>query len=237
MLPTNDSPRESLVKTDLFKIFHPCNGLTDFFESKRSIGCIKDHETNLISMKYIAKLTVVLTTYIALVILIPAINAQQLPPSSSAVASPMPGSAAESSASARKSVSQQASVASVPKQNAADKPLSNRDLLLVLGLLLPTMLGSLGLYAMVIVIVKLFVAAREREWKLTHEKIRLMIENGLPVPPELFLKIVKPRNHLISGVVLIAVGVGFVLSFGWWIPLLLGIGYFVWKTQVAEKEV
>jgi len=89
---------------------------------------------------------------------------------------------------------------------------------------------------------------RERKRQLTYGIIRLMIEKGVPVPPELFL---NPRNNLRRGVVLCGGGVGFLIlsmitfftgtrdEFEFWligvIPLLMGISYIiVWKLQDGE---
>jgi hypothetical protein len=110
----------------------------------------------------------------------------------------------------------------------------------------------IGFFIMVGVIVWVNVSARERQRRITHETIRLMIEKGLPVPPELFIdrkvadqRIVRPNRDLRRGIVLIAAGIGVVAFFGvdhshiWalgLIPLLMGVGYIiVWKIDRSQK--
>lgn len=83
---------------------------------------------------------------------------------------------------------------------------------------------------------------------MTHETIRLMIEKGQPVPPELFLnpKIARPRNDMRRGVILIAIGIGISVFFlsnhqsAWplgLIPTLMGVGYLiVWKAESSQRN-
>jgi len=110
------------------------------------------------------------------------------------------------------------------------------------------LLVPLGFFAMVATVVGLVFSARERQRRLTHETIRLMIEKGQPVPPELFLdpKIAKPRNDLRRGVLLISAGIGIAIFFlthhdrAWSlgvIPLVVGVGYIIiWKIQGGQKN-
>ena len=196
-------------------------------------------------MKYIAKITVILIASIAL--FIPVINAQTPLPSPPAVASPIPSAAADAGTSAGTNISPESSVAPAPKkQNVDNQSFSSYGPML--ALFLPMMVETLGFITMVIVIVWLNVAAGERRGKRTHETIRLMIEKGQPVPPELFLdpKFARPRNDLRRGVAWIAAGTGIMGAFlasnnHFWslglIPLLMGIGYIVvWKIQGGEKK-
>ena len=197
-------------------------------------------------MKHLAILTVILTAFIALVI--PITNGQT-PPSSSP---PIPSAATEASASP------EASVAPAAKQNTAsssdidglkakkEAPKNSRTMG-GLFVLLNSNLVPLSPYIAAAVIVWLIVAAKMARRKLTHETIRLMIEKGQPIPPELFLDPKKPHNDLRTGVVLIAVGIGIMafyhashidnVSTLGLIPLLMGIGYIVvWKIQGSEKN-
>jgi len=110
------------------------------------------------------------------------------------------------------------------------------------------MIAQLGLFAMIVAIVWLSVFARERQRRIAHETIRLMIEKGQPVPSELFLdpKIARPRNDLHRGVVFVSAGIGIIAFFSidhshFWalglIPLLMGVGYIiVWKIQGSPKN-
>jgi|GEM_PF-1224272 len=166
-------------------------------------------------------------------------------PSPSASASPAAASAAPSNANV--DYLKAFADANVASLKIGQQRHSNDTLLGALALLIPIVV-LLGFFATVTVIAWLGVAAQDRQRRLTHETIRLMIEKGQPVPPELFLnpKIARPRNDLRRGVVLIAVGAGCVVMFlahhqhGIWglgvIPLLMGIGYIiVYKIQGSEK--
>jgi len=204
-------------------------------------------------MKHLAILTVILTVFIALVI--PITNGQTPPSSSPAVASPSP--AAEASASP------EVSVAPAAKQNAASSSdidgfkakKEARNNSGIMGDILGTLIfGLVGLISQLvpfigaiipIAIIWLIVSARRERRKLTHETIRLMIEKGQPIPPELFRDFnVNPYRPLYRAVVFIAVGIGIVVFYGathtsTWalIPLLMGIGYIVvWKIQGSEKN-
>ena len=187
----------------------------------------------------------ILTTCLALAI--SALNAQT--PSSTAIDSPTPSAAAAVGASPGSGVSPEATVAPTPGIRVAHKGLdTNQTAKDAHACRLVSILVPLGFFAMVATVVWLVFSARERQRRLTHETIRLMIEKGQPVPPELFLdpKIAKPRNDLRRGVLLIAAGFGIVVFFlahhdrAWSlgvIPLLVGVGYIiVWKIQGGQKN-
>jgi Domain of unknown function (DUF6249) len=201
----------------------------------------------------------ILTSCLALVI--PVLNAQQqapalpAPPSTpQVVSSANPGPVEKPSPSANASPSSSNvdylkafADANVSSLKIAQQNHANETLLGAMGLLIP-ILVPLGSFAMVAVIVWLGVAARERQRRITHETIRLMVEKGQPVPPELFLdpKIAKPRNDMRRGIMLVAVGLGFAVfclasHYSFWslgvIPLLMGIGYIVvWKIEAEKKN-
>ncbi|MGC3988401.1 MAG: DUF6249 domain-containing protein [Chthoniobacteraceae bacterium] len=110
----------------------------------------------------------------------------------------------------------------------------------ILAVLVP-ILVPLGSFAMVLGIIALSVWSKAKQRRMTHETIRMMVEKGQQVPPELFItpKTVKPRNDFRTGVILIAVGAALLVflrhnhdSGVGWIPLIIGIGYLVvWKVQ------
>jgi hypothetical protein len=96
-----------------------------------------------------------------------------------------------------------------------------------------------AMFAMIIGCVWLGVSQRSRRARMLHETLRLMIEKGQPIPPEL-LKfpdgLRRPRNDLRNGLILIGVGVGLgVLLLAHadedWpvalIPLLMGVAFLV----------
>jgi hypothetical protein len=123
---------------------------------------------------------------------------------------------------------------------AKDNPHESTSI--IVASLIP-ILVPVAFFAMIIGIVWLGISSRAKQRQLAHETIRLMIEKGQPVPPELFLdpKVVRPRSDLRRGVVLTAIGVGIVAYLlsdhdsDWGlglIPLLIGVGYLIiWKMQ------
>ncbi|MFH1807844.1 MAG: DUF6249 domain-containing protein [Pseudomonadota bacterium] len=80
---------------------------------------------------------------------------------------------------------------------------------------------------------------RFRRHRLIQETLRLMVEKGRDIPPELLVPVTPPRSDLRRGILLISVGVGvstFLLlvaeeAEGAWglgmIPLLIGVAYLV----------
>jgi len=96
-----------------------------------------------------------------------------------------------------------------------------------------------AMFAMIIACVWLGVSQRSRRARLLHETLRLMIEKGQPIPPELLQSPDggrRPRNDLRTGLVFISIGVGFgalLLTEGdrdWpiaLIPLLIGVAFLV----------
>ena len=108
--------------------------------------------------------------------------------------------------------------------------------------------GTLCFYVFVSGIIFIPIIIGARQARFTHETIRLMVEKGQPVPPELFRdpKLTRPRNDLRRGVTLIAFGIGFSaflvsLHSTWWaigfIFILMGVGYLiVWKMEPRPND-
>lgn len=96
-----------------------------------------------------------------------------------------------------------------------------------------------AMFAMIIACVWLGVSQRSRRARLLHETLRLMIEKGQPIPPELLQSPEggrRPRNDLRTGLVFISIGIGLggvLLTEGdhdWpiaLIPLLIGVAFLV----------
>jgi len=98
---------------------------------------------------------------------------------------------------------------------------------------------TLAMFAMIIGCVALGVNQRMKRARLLHDTLRLMIEKGQPIPPELLQTpdgFRRPRNDLRNGMVLIGIGVGL----GAWllaehdtdwpmalIPLLIGVAFLI----------
>ena len=86
-------------------------------------------------------------------------------------------------------------------------------------------------------IVALVLTFRHRRLKLAHETMRLMIEKGLSVPPELIntpLPVKPPKNDLRRGSVWLAIGLALLVGMkqhmeDWWsfalIPTFMGVAY------------
>jgi hypothetical protein len=100
----------------------------------------------------------------------------------------------------------------------------------------------LGFFAMSIGIVLVILLVDLRRKKLLHETLRVMIEKGAAIPPEL-LEPKTPKNDRRRGIVLVAVGLSLSLAlyldgdkswgFGL-VPLAIGAGYLI--SWVLEKK-
>jgi Domain of unknown function (DUF6249) len=99
---------------------------------------------------------------------------------------------------------------------------------------------TVSMFAMVVACVALGVSQRLKRARLLHETLRLMIEKGQPIPPELLQwpeGMRRPRNDLRNGLVFISIGIGigaFLLAEhegkAWpvaFIPLLIGVALLV----------
>jgi hypothetical protein len=93
--------------------------------------------------------------------------------------------------------------------------------------------------SLVIIIIGLKLYFRHRKNKMLHETVRMMVDKGVPIPPEMFRKaenesmeqdnIKRPRNDLRMGLILTGIGIGIVLFIGkpGWIVLFLGVAFLV----------
>ncbi|HEX8678918.1 MAG TPA: DUF6249 domain-containing protein [Chthoniobacterales bacterium] len=111
----------------------------------------------------------------------------------------------------------------------------------ILGIIFTTMFGAPVLIVGVIMFFSYWKA------RSLHRTVRMMVEKGQPVPPELFAAPATParaRNDMRKGVVLAMVGLGVMVFLGavagWdegvWalglIPFLMGAGYLtIWKLE------
>lgn len=98
-----------------------------------------------------------------------------------------------------------------------------------------------------LVIVCGFIYYRFRKARLLHETIRIMVEKGAPIPPELLIPPVKKKSDFRSGILLIAVGTGLsiflrasTLQICWSVGLFLiiiGLGYLlVWGIEQRRRS-
>jgi Domain of unknown function (DUF6249) len=107
-------------------------------------------------------------------------------------------------------------------------------------------ISVLAVFGFPVAIVAVIMASSWAKSRSLHRTVRLMVEKGQPVPPELFAAPpgapIRPWYDLRRGIILLAVGVAFVIFFGltagWdegvWalglIPGLIGFGYIiVWR--------
>ncbi len=104
---------------------------------------------------------------------------------------------------------------------------------------IPETAALLALFATPVGIVARVLGFRHRRQRLAHETMRLMIEKGLPVPPELINpppSARPPQNDLRRGLVQIALGIGLIILLqkveedaGIWavgpIPTFIGAAY------------
>jgi hypothetical protein len=94
-----------------------------------------------------------------------------------------------------------------------------------------------------IVIIAIFFYFRHRRNQILHETVRMMVEKGVPIPPELFSKSSEgtnaakhPRNDFRSGLILTGVGIGVIMLAGkaGWIILLVGVAFLI--ASLAENR-
>jgi len=88
-----------------------------------------------------------------------------------------------------------------------------------------------------VLIVGLMVFGRYRRAQLLHQTLRVMVEKGSAIPPELLVPPKPPADDFRRGVLLISFGVGLIgllailAGKGAWsvglVPLMLGMGYMV----------
>jgi hypothetical protein len=107
-----------------------------------------------------------------------------------------------------------------------------------------TALVPAAMFTMIAVCVWLGVNGRQKRSRMLHDTIRLMIEKGQPIPPELLQPPApkrRPQSDLRRGLVLAGIGVGLTVWLALdggnkWalglIPLLMGLGFLVtWKVE------
>jgi hypothetical protein len=106
----------------------------------------------------------------------------------------------------------------------------------------------LGFFVMIIAIVGLALWTRFRRNRMMHETVRLLVEKGQPLPPDIFREnraLTPPASQLRRGIIWTAIGIGLtgfflVGSHGNWgiglIPLCIGLGYLLaWKLESNSK--
>lgn len=105
-----------------------------------------------------------------------------------------------------------------------------------------------GFFLLILAVVALTVSASLKKTRQRHETIRLLLEKGMPISPELLDVPRKPASNLGQGLSLIAVGVGLMImlaaidsSPGLWttglIPLLLGAAkLLMWKIETRAAR-
>ena len=103
-------------------------------------------------------------------------------------------------------------------------------------------------FAAIAAVVFIVVWGRVRRSRMQHETIRMLVEKGVPIPPELFQPPVR-RNDLRKALVWIAVGLGFgalglvnpsnnqhVWAVGL-IPILIGVAFLIaWKVDASKEK-
>jgi hypothetical protein len=107
-------------------------------------------------------------------------------------------------------------------------------------------ISVLALFGFPVAIVAIIMFSSWAKSRSLQRTVRMMVEKGQPVPPELFASpagsVIRPWYDLRRGIVLLAFGIGIVMFFGisagWdvgvWalglIPGLIGVGYiFAWR--------
>jgi len=106
----------------------------------------------------------------------------------------------------------------------------------------------LSFFVMIIVIVGLALWTRFRRNRMMHETVRLLVEKGQPLPPDIFREnraLTPPASQLRRGIIWTAIGIGLTAFFlagshGNWglglIPLCIGLGYLLaWKLESNSK--
>jgi hypothetical protein len=114
-----------------------------------------------------------------------------------------------------------------------------------------TALIPIAMFSMIAFCVWLGVNGRQKRTRLLHDTLRLMIEKGQPIPPELLQPADpqrRPRNDLRTGLIFISIGIGSIWFFygvgggtaNVWglglIPLLMGFAYLItWKIDANKN--
>jgi hypothetical protein len=122
----------------------------------------------------------------------------------------------------------------------------------VLPIVIVSLLAVFGFPVAIVAVIMFSSWARTRS---LHRTVRMMVEKGQPVPPELLASpaaapvTVRPWYDLRRGIVLVSVGVGVIMFFGisagWdngvWalglIPGLIGLGYLLaWRLAYRDEK-
>jgi hypothetical protein len=122
----------------------------------------------------------------------------------------------------------------------------------VLPIVIVSLLAVFGFPVAIVAVIMFSSWARTRS---LHRTVRMMVEKGQPVPPELLASpaaapvTVRPWYDLRRGIVLVSVGVGVIMFFGisagWdngvWalglIPGLIGLGYLLaWRLAYRDQK-
>lgn len=102
----------------------------------------------------------------------------------------------------------------------------------------------LTVFGMPVAIVGLAFYFRHRKTKMLHETVRLMVEKGVPIPPELFSKgqaipnksetisqppLIRQHKDLRNGLILVGIGIGVTIVAGkvGWIITLIGFAMLI----------
>jgi len=108
-------------------------------------------------------------------------------------------------------------------------------------------LVPLSFFGMIVAIIGFTSWARSRRNRMVHETVRLLVEKGQPLPPDIFRerRPATPASDLRKGIAWAAIGVGLTGYFligsgGNWgiglIPLCIGLGYLIaWKFENNSK--
>src|SRR6476660_8285205 len=116
-------------------------------------------------------------------------------------------------------------------------------------------ISILAVFGFPVAIVAVIMFSNWAKSRSLHKTVRMMVEKGQPIPPELLSSpaaapvIVRPWYDLRRGIVLVSVGVGVVMFFGisagWdngvWalglIPGLIGLGYLLaWRLAYRDEK-
>lgn len=127
-------------------------------------------------------------------------------------------------------------IENIIRREQDDRVASSASEVLVPGFFFATILGIVGLLQF----------ARFRRERQLHETLRLMIEEGVEIPPALLVPDKPKPNDRRRGIILVMVGLGLMAFLGaaeddgsWafgLVPLCLGVGYLAaWSLERAEQ--
>ncbi len=180
-----------------------------------------------------------------------AVNATATTPSVSPTASTSPESEIEKSIRSKHKKHFRISIGDHDITNddsdSDDRP-TDKDLEKILPIVAISLLAVFGTPILIVALIMYFGFSKSRA---RHRTIRMMVEKGQPVPPELLAPpppAVRQRSDMRRGVVMVMIGTGLMVFLGavndWdggaWavgiIPFLIGVGYLlVWKLEGGGK--